>query len=101
MLLLPVAAFGIAFPGVVGGVGENLDLAAEGLFSGQLVLNAGKGALDDATVVPGAALHRLAVLVPQRHVHVVVSAAAHRLVRKRLADLHERPRVFFCWRHCC
>ena len=54
-----------------------MDLASEVLGPRELGLlrsdDEGEGALDDSSVVPGSAVDGLAVLVPQRHVHVLLA----------------------------
>ena len=57
---------------VVAHVAEDLDVAAQIVLSLQLLLVVGKAALQHPAVVPRPPEHRLSVLVPQRHVLVLL-----------------------------
>lgn len=79
-----------------------LNLPAEVLRTGKLSLVVWKRALDDATIVPTVAEDRLAMLVPERDVHVLLTETLHRIVGKRTANWLKSPSIFFRrWiRHC-
>ena len=64
----------------------HLDLSSEVLGASQLGLLVGEAALDDSSVVPGASVDGLSVLVPEGDVHVLLAGALDRVGREGRSD---------------